>query len=270
VTAGWREIAPEALGSGAREYVRIQQSLVWVYDETLAGAKSVRGTTEEEAREHWRCYRALAANLSRPLDFVNDVREVLVPGSEATALAAILAEFTAGIAAVSTFMGRQAGIVPRDWSALWWPSLNAHAGATWPVASFYEPDEAWAWLGTPPEVATEVDAFIAVTLQVPHPRAVVIALRATLRAEPGFDLAGAARALSLSSRTLQRALSAAGETFTEIRERVRLDRAYALLREDTVKIESIAGAIGFASTTHFTAWFRKRAGVTPSRFREAR
>ncbi len=48
---------------------------------------------------------------------------------------------------------------------------------------------------------------------------------------------------------------------------MRLNRAKALLRETSLSVEEIGGAVGFSSLAYFSAAFQKRTGVSPSSFR---
>ena len=71
----------------------------------------------------------------------------------------------------------------------------------------------------------------------------------------------------MASRSLQRHLRTAGTSFREEIERARLDMARRLLEETTLKLETIGHRIGFRSAAHFTVFFGKRTGMTPSAYR---
>jgi AraC-like DNA-binding protein len=83
-----------------------------------------------------------------------------------------------------------------------------------------------------------------------------------------LTLTAAARQVQLSrnyfSSRFKQAYSAG---FTEYLTRVRIDRAKHLLATSTLKISRIGEESGFASVPHFNRVFKKRVGVTPSRFR---
>lgn len=80
------------------------------------------------------------------------------------------------------------------------------------------------------------------------------------------------RALSCSSRQLQRAYALFGEeTFHEDLVARRLAAACELLAEQAIPIRDVARLVGYRSAAHFAAAFRRRYGVSPARFRlEAR
>lgn len=74
-----------------------------------------------------------------------------------------------------------------------------------------------------------------------------------------------------SVRSLQRRLSVAGLTYSDLLEAARFERAAKLLRSTDVKVIEVAFASGYADPAHFTRAFRRMSGTTPRRFRnEAR
>ncbi len=77
-----------------------------------------------------------------------------------------------------------------------------------------------------------------------------------------------ARRLFMSERTLKRRLQDEGTTFKEVRDRVRVETAQALLSNRALKVESVARSVGFAETASFSKAFARWAGVSPARYRE--
>jgi len=71
----------------------------------------------------------------------------------------------------------------------------------------------------------------------------------------------------ISIRSLQRKLSAAGLTYSQLVEAARYERAIELLRTSDVKIIEVAFASGYSDPAHFTRAFRRMSGTTPRRFR---
>lgn len=107
------------------------------------------------------------------------------------------------------------------------------------------------------------DEGLLSTLEPPPP-----SVRARLRAHlehhlRDATLTSAAHHLGCSTRALQRALAVDGSSFREERRLVRLDRAHALLNDPALKLEWIAHSIGFATASHFCAWYRRCAGHAP-------
>jgi AraC-like DNA-binding protein len=91
-------------------------------------------------------------------------------------------------------------------------------------------------------------------------------LRAQLPQDP--KLAGIAAQLHVSERTLRRQLTNEGTSFHDIHDRLRIDRAYALLRERNLTIASVGAAIGYKDPRDFRRAFKRLTGQTPRALRE--
>ncbi|MCB1154646.1 helix-turn-helix transcriptional regulator, partial [bacterium] len=78
-----------------------------------------------------------------------------------------------------------------------------------------------------------------------------------------------ARKLAVSPRSLQRALSEAGTTYSDLVDRVRTEEASRLLKDTDLSATEIGYICGFADAAHFTRRFKHRYGCPPSRFRAA-
>lgn len=81
-------------------------------------------------------------------------------------------------------------------------------------------------------------------------------------------LAEIAEIAGTSMRSVQRKLSHAGLTYSDVVATVRYEFASTLLRDTDSKIIEIAFSSGYADPAHFTRAFRRIAGVTPRQFRE--
>ncbi|WP_176234714.1 AraC family transcriptional regulator [Mycobacterium simiae] len=82
-------------------------------------------------------------------------------------------------------------------------------------------------------------------------------------------MAQVAERLVMSERTLHRHLAAAGQKFGEIRDRVRQQRATALLRESNLSVAGIAARVGFSDSREFRRAYLRWTGRTPSADRSA-
>lgn len=71
-----------------------------------------------------------------------------------------------------------------------------------------------------------------------------------------------------STRSLQRKLSQAGLTYSDLLEGARFQRAARLLQHSDAKVIDIAFAAGYTDPAHFTRAFRRMSGTTPSKFRQ--
>ena len=79
-----------------------------------------------------------------------------------------------------------------------------------------------------------------------------------------------AHRVATSRRQLQRAFAEAGETsFRAYVQRVRMNRAAALLREGSAPVNVVATAVGYRQAAQFAKAFRRHHGAPPSSFREA-
>lgn len=78
-----------------------------------------------------------------------------------------------------------------------------------------------------------------------------------------------AKRVGMPTRTLNRRLAAAGTTFRDLRNEVRLEAARQLLRYTRKPAYQIAGTLGFSDASAFTRAFTRRFGMGPAAWREA-
>ncbi|QSQ16948.1 helix-turn-helix transcriptional regulator [Myxococcus landrumensis] len=83
-----------------------------------------------------------------------------------------------------------------------------------------------------------------------------------------WTLEESARRLTLSRRSLQRALREEGTTFSETLQRSRVDAAHALLADASLTLTDVAFCTGFSDQAHFSRTFRKYNDVPPSALRD--
>ena len=76
-----------------------------------------------------------------------------------------------------------------------------------------------------------------------------------------------ARAVGLSTRTLQRRLGEAGLSFSRLVRLVRIFEACRLLKPGDTPLTVIGFCAGFSDSAHFSRDFRASVGLTPSEFR---
>ncbi len=97
------------------------------------------------------------------------------------------------------------------------------------------------------------------------------AVRAAVRgalAGGGCSLAATARALGVSTRTMQRRLSAEGTSFAALVDALRREMGVAYL-DRGMPIPEVAALLGYADTTAFHHAFRRWTGSTPLRHSKA-
>jgi AraC-like DNA-binding protein len=90
-------------------------------------------------------------------------------------------------------------------------------------------------------------------------------VREWIRESPEAD--EVARALGLSTRTLQRRLGEAGTSFRDVVLAVKIDVAKELLERPNLSIAEVASAVGFSRVPAFSRAFSQRTGLTPSAYR---
>lgn len=83
-----------------------------------------------------------------------------------------------------------------------------------------------------------------------------------------FSLVALSAEVGLTPRTLSRRfVRATGESPKQYWLQLRLLRAEELLRDSNLTVQDIAGMLGFSDPSHFIQAFRRRAGITPHRYR---
>ena len=92
--------------------------------------------------------------------------------------------------------------------------------------------------------------------------AVARLLGANLAEDP--KLAAIAARLHVSERTLRRQLSQEGTSFHAIHDRLRIERALALLQEPKTSIAAVGAQVGFRDPREFRRAFKRWTGATPS------
>ena len=83
-----------------------------------------------------------------------------------------------------------------------------------------------------------------------------------------LNLYAVAKAFDLNEKYLSRFFhDQTGQTFSSFLERLRMDRAVAMLRATDATVDVVAGSVGYASTNTFHKAFRRIYSTTPGRFR---
>jgi AraC-like DNA-binding protein len=88
-----------------------------------------------------------------------------------------------------------------------------------------------------------------------------------LAADAGID--AVARAMHMSTRTLQRRLDDEGSRFSEVLDSVREALARRWLTEETRTLSDIAYALGFADLATFSRAFKRWTGKPPGAWRRS-
>jgi AraC-like DNA-binding protein len=73
--------------------------------------------------------------------------------------------------------------------------------------------------------------------------------------------------LHMSKRTLQRRLEEDGLSYQELLDRVRAEKARALVGDENLELADVAFRLGFSDVSSFSRSFRRWTGVSPGRYR---
>ena len=93
------------------------------------------------------------------------------------------------------------------------------------------------------------------------------AVLATYLPSGGLKLAELAELASIKPRTFQRLMAERGTTYSDLLDRVRLDRARQLLEGSDLTITEVARAAGYTDTSNFARAFRRLTGRSPTQYR---
>ena len=77
-----------------------------------------------------------------------------------------------------------------------------------------------------------------------------------------------AEMMHVSERTLQRRLGEQGTSYLALLNTARINVATELLGDRSLRIVDIANSLGFDDQSHFTRFFRRVSGVTPTTYRQ--
>jgi AraC-like DNA-binding protein len=138
-----------------------------------------------------------------------------------------------------------------------------------PLELFADLDEALRWLGVE-DPSTIVERITGLYAELSGGSDAWLArLRLVLEARHDLSLAGTAKALGLSPRTLQRRLRRSRVRFKTERCEARVRAAQRRLLHSDDKLSAVALDLGFSSAQHFSNCFRRVTGVTPATWRAA-
>lgn len=201
---------------------------------------------------------SLNQKATAPFKLMVDMSRLPPPDSESTA--AMGGDWmTAMAATMSPHLLAMAMALPPDWLSSLWGGLFLGHKSAFRLSVFGSRAEAWRYLEAAPEVSDTVDTLAAEMLREADLPALITK---ALQQDPSLVLATIAKDHGFSERGLQRALAARGETFANLRQRVRLELTDQFLSEG-MQVKSAAMAVGFKSPSHFVAWYRRARGTTP-------
>lgn len=152
---------------------------------------------------------------------------------------------------------------------------SAQTRSSWPNTRFLS-GQAASWIDVPisflslPNLANELPVSPADNEVGPSGNDIISALRLMLPSyldEGAPSVAEVAEIAGISVRSLQRKLSGAGLSYSDLLGAARFENAARLLRDSDAKIIEIAFSSGYADPAHFTRAFRRISGITPREYR---
>jgi AraC-like DNA-binding protein len=166
---------------------------------------------------------------------------------------------------------KQAVVVPAGPAGPLLAGMVPMLGMAYPMRFFGDTADGIAWLGwaRDPIATSALEEARTLAAGARGVTPTIHALREWIATDLiGPTLDSAARALGVSSRTLQRELQNASTSFTTEVQAARVRAACAMLAETDEKIEVIARAVGCRTASQLSTLFRKLVGETPARYRE--
>ena len=109
-----------------------------------------------------------------------------------------------------------------------------------------------------------------IAVQLPAMDGLVLEVRRALAsriAKEDVQIQSVARALAISTRSLQRRLAAAGVTYQDLLDQTRREAANRYLRVATFSIGEVAYLLGYSEAAAFHRAFKRWTGMGPQEFR---
>jgi AraC-like DNA-binding protein len=205
-----------------------------------------------------------SAPLARRVDLVLDGRAI--EGIDPDALAHLISWLGEQRTELLLRVRVQYGVIAEGMTGVLLAGILPVLGATHDFHVVRAPREAFRALSPDGDaICDEVETLVAHARETPR---AVRELRDHLRSvSPGTSIENAARALHVSVRSLQRALSDSGTTFRDEVRDARFAEAQALLLGGDEKIATIARRVGLSENA-LTQLARDKTGLTPAELRK--
>lgn len=189
-----------------------------------------------------------------------------IEGVDLLALEKLMAYLRARRAVWGPHVASQAILHPGGFTGVVVSGVLHVASPPYPFRCFPAEDalEAFRWSG----VEALFEPLEALREAVSSTPDIVRRVRALFEERGSISTGEVARALALSTRTLQRRLEGAGTSLRLERQRHVSTRIEALLSNTDLDLDAIAAEVGLASSSHLVRCFQSTHGTTPGAFRE--
>jgi AraC-like DNA-binding protein len=243
-------------------YLPFGSGLLWVHSLTLGGIAMWGRPTRSEVEALVRALDGYVLIAPR-FDFLQDGRDIefVDPG----ALEVLVTWLRARNADLGVRVNRRVGLMPRGIPGLTLAGIQVALGIESGITLAQDAPSAFRMLlpDGGDALCEEVERAIA---EARNLTSLIVELRAVLASTRGsLDLSGAANALHMSTRSLQRQLQQAGVSFRDEQAAARFRSAEEMLRTDD-KVAAIAAQLGL-SNAGLTQLTRTRTGLTPAELR---
>lgn len=248
-------------------YVIAGKTVVWCKSPKLGGGLAWGRANADETRETTRAFEGLfGPKLDAMVDVVLDAR--FIEAVDPEALAALVKWLADQREAITKRVRMQIGVIPDGILGVTLAGILPAIGKRFhPVEIERDALTALRMLTTEDEAREVSETLEAALAEAMGTSSTLRRLRALARERcKDLVLEDAARALGLSTRTLQRTLRAEKSSFQDELKAARLERAKELVETTDEKVVTIAARIGVSETT-LTELFRDRFGTTPAEHR---
>jgi len=242
------------------------QSVVWCVSPSFGGSTTWGRPDVAATQAVVHAFGGLFSSRLQPqVDVILDARRVesVAPDSLAT-----LVKWTfENRELIAKKVRLQIGVIPRGIAGITLAGILPTLGKTHPFRVEHESLDAFRVLGGPKaaDLCAEIESIVEDVSGVPSELG---ALRNLIRdRHASLTVEDAARALSVSTRSLQRLLKTHSTSFVEELRSARLAEASELLRSSDDKISVIASRVGITEGA-LTQLFRDKLNCTPAEYRK--
>ncbi len=237
--------------------------VVWCASPSLTGWH-IWGRPDERETEILLRLMSAYPKIGTPFSVVADTRGVELVNT--TALPLLVSWVLQNRRELRRRIRLQANVIQRDAIGFLLLGIIASVADVHPLRTFTDPLKAFRAVANEDGIALceEVEAIVARARGVPYE---LLTVRSMLSVSVKTEIRQAARAVSLSTRSLQRLLERNGTSYHDEQTTARFTLAQSLLRGTDMKVSSVAARVGWSTRT-LTTIFRTKTGLAPADWRK--